>query len=98
MWERLRKGHIVGIIDSHGVVHSEFTGPSIKFHTDFWPNQHHCHWRWCHSRSLWWCSQEHKPKDEQFDDIRSHLTRKFGIKWQENGYHDIDFLQSKWKK
>lgn len=92
---RLEYGHIVGVIDAYGAVHSEFTGDTIVFHADKFP-KHHCQWRWCHSRSIWWVAIEQKPTEEQYDAIQRHLTKKYGIQWQKNGYHDIDHLQRMW--
>ncbi len=93
-FRRLRGGHIVGVVTSQGVVCSEFTGRDIRGHGEFW-NVTHCQWRWSHDRSIWWTVQERKPNAEQFDAIRSHLTRKFGLTWWENGHYDIHDLQAK---
>jgi hypothetical protein len=96
-WGRLRFGNIVGVVDSYGAVHSEFTGDDIAFHAEHFP-QHHCQWRWNHAKSIWWITAEHKPNEEQYDAIMRHLTRKYGIEWWENGHHDIDHLQAKWRE
>ena len=96
-WGRLKSGHIIGIVDSYGAVHSEFTGDKVSFHAEHF-QQSQCQWRWSHSNSIWWISFEHQPNDEQYDSIMNHLKRKYGIEWWDNGHHDIDFLQKKWKK
>jgi hypothetical protein len=83
------------VVDSYGAVHSEFTGEKVAFHAEHFP-AHHCQWRWNHSQSIWWITAEHKPTEEQYEAITNHLTRKYGLKWWENGHHDIDHLQAKW--
>ena len=36
-WKRLQFGHIVGVVDSYGAVHSEFTGEAVAFHSEHFP-------------------------------------------------------------
>jgi hypothetical protein len=93
-WERLRYGHIVGIVDSYGAVHSKFT-ENVEFHEALFPPAQ-CKWRWSHSKSLWWITAEARPDEEQEVAIQRHITRKYGLKWWENGHHDIDHLMKKW--
>lgn len=94
---KLRLGHIVGVVDSYGAVHSEFTGERVAHHTDFWQTRH-CLWRWNFDQGIWWISPETRPNDEQFEAIQNHLTKKFGIKWWENGYHDLDHFMAQLTK
>jgi hypothetical protein len=96
-WGRLRDGHILGIVDSYGAVHSVFTG-SIAFHAEHFPQTHHCQWRWNEDKSINWISAERKPDAEQMDAIRRHLTKRYGLRWWDNGHHDIDHLQAKWRE
>lgn len=90
----LLRGHIIGIIDFQGAIHSEFTGERVACHEEFW-TQGQVKWRWNHNQSIWWITRECKPDDEQFDVIMRHLTKKFGLQWYENGHHDIPHLLSR---
>lgn len=92
----LRRGHIIGIVDAYGAVHSHFTGETVKHHDEYWPGQTHCRWRWCDRQSLWFIAKEQAPKDEEtWDSIRRHCSKKYDLKWWENGHHDIDDLHGK---
>ena len=92
-FDKLLRGHIVGIVDSYGSVKSEFTGDKVAFHSEYFGEiRHQCMWRWNHDRSIWWISVEHRPDDEQYASIQTHLTKKYGLQWWENGHHDIDHL------
>jgi hypothetical protein len=97
IWSRLKSGKIVGIVDSNGAARSEFTGDVSAFHADFFPACH-CHWRWDSDQGIWWISSEHKPDAEQMEAIMNHLTKKYGIRWLENGFHDMEHLESKWRE
>lgn len=96
-WNRLLTGHIIGVIDAYGAVHSEFTGDEVKTHEllNKANRNAHCRWRWNHRESLHWFTLESKPTEEQMEVIRAHLTKKFGLLWWENGHHDIDHLLAK---
>lgn len=101
-WSRLRDGSIVGIIDSYGAVHSQFCPfNESKFHEELFylfPGfGGSIRWRWNYDDGIGgltgstWTPQE-------YDQIRTHLTKKYGIRWWENGFHDLDFLESKMQK
>lgn len=90
-WEALLHGHILGVVDSYGAVHSEFTGDRVAFHEEFFTKTH-CQWRWSHDKSIWWITGEHRPTEEQEDAIQRHLTKKYRLQWWDNGHHDIDHL------
>jgi hypothetical protein len=92
---RLQYGHILGVVDSYGAVHSVFTGDSVRFHAEYFP-QHHCQWRWDFEGGISWISEEIKPDAEEMESIRWHLTKRYGLQWWENGHHDINHLQKKW--
>ena len=93
---RLLTGNIVGVVDSYGSVRSEFTADRVAFHEEFFgPSQ--CKWRWDHGRGIWWISPEHRPDGEQEEAIRRHLSRKYGLRWWDNGHHDIEHLLKKAK-
>ena len=87
--EKLRFWSIIGVVDHHGAVHSAmFEDYSAHTHGELWPQHRHARWRWTFSNGLHFIARESKPDAEGIDAIRSHLTKKFGIEWQENGYHD----------
>jgi hypothetical protein len=87
----LLSGDILGIVDYQGAVESVFTGDKVAFHRHYWPVAKHCQWRWCHRHGLQ-SFNEKKPDAEQVEAIRNHLTKKYGLRWWENGHHDIDDL------
>jgi len=89
-FERLLTGSILGVVDSYGAVHSEYITSETKCHEDLWPGVTHCCWRWNHNNSVFCIFG--KPSEEDFDKIQRHLSRKYGLKWWDNGHHDIDHL------
>jgi hypothetical protein len=94
---RLRFGRIIGIVDYRGAVHSEFT-KEVKCHDDFWYFRARVQWRWNWSESIFVAGEREKPNEEEYDAIRRHLSKKYGIKWYANGSHDIEDMMKKWKK
>jgi hypothetical protein len=97
-FSRLIFGHILGIIDAYGSVHSKFTGEKIEVHGDHFPGQTHCRWRWSDRDSISWLTHEQKPTEEQYDAIQRHLTREYGLKWWENGHHDLDHFRAQCRR
>jgi hypothetical protein len=95
-YTRLREGNIVGIIDHLDCIHSEYT-KEVVCHEEFWASGF-VRWRWNYDDGIWWIGSETRPNEEQCDAIRNHLTKKYGIKWWDNGYHDLDFFQKKLKE
>lgn len=97
-WETLRWAVVVGIVDAYGAVHSKLcpldTPTSDLFHESIFGTKGHCAWRWSFSDCITWITPEMKPDVEQYDAIQRHLTRRHGLKWWENGHHDIQhFLE-----
>lgn len=90
--------NILGIVDAYDCVHSLNTYERLGYHATHWPNQTRCRWRWDHDRSLWEIGQSFRTEPFLMDMIRNHLTKKFGIKWWENGHHDIDDLIERFDK
>lgn len=91
--------NICGIIDSRGAVHSisNQNGEGLLFHHNFG-----MHWnkgfRWCFNGGL----TSSVINDENFnigdlDKIERHLTRKYGIEFWENGYHNINQFKKQLK-
>lgn len=93
-FKRLRFGNILGIVDAYGAVHSRFTYDEVECHQSFWPTNTYVRWRWCFREGIY-SLVSCKPSEEELESIRNHLTHKYGIKWYDNGYHDIDFLMKK---
>jgi hypothetical protein len=92
---RLLSGNILGVIDAYGAVHSVFTGDEIEYHSEHFPQQTHRLWRWNDNRSIHWFTSEGKLNGEEYEAVQRHLTKRYGIKWWENGHHDIDHLQTR---
>ena len=76
-----QRTYVLGIIDSHGAVHSVVPGHPGMVHEDFWPVAYR-KWRYATwRRSL--CvlgdkteSAEHRLTDEEKDAIERHLEKK----------------------
>lgn len=94
---KLRFGNVIGIIDSYGAVHSLFT-KDVENHSLYWPATNCVKWRWSFSQGIWWITRETAPDSVQFDAIQRHLSRKYGLKWWDNGHHDIDHFRAQLKK
>lgn len=101
-WQTLRWATIVGIIDSYGAVHSKMfpfeTPVSDLFHESVFGAKGHCAWRWTFDQSVSWITAEMQPDEEQFVAIQNHLTKKYNLKWWENGHFDIDHFLENLKK
>lgn len=92
-WNRLLTGHILGIVNSYGMVVSEF-GSEMREHAAT-VGTARCRWRWSHAKSLHWLTLEAAPDAEQAVDIRLHLSAKYGLRWWDDGHHDIWHLLAK---
>ncbi len=97
LYGRLIDGHIIGCIDAYGAVHSEFTGDDIGYHSEHFPQQTHRLWRWNNDKSIHWFTSENRLNAEETEAVRAHMTRKYGLKWFENGFHDWEHLQTRAK-
>ena len=93
--ELLTIGCIVGVVTAQGVVESRFTGNEIEHHDEFWPVKPHCCWRWNYDKAIYWFTPCNKPDEQQYSAIQNHLTRKYGIQWFGNGYHDWEKLSER---
>jgi hypothetical protein len=92
-FKRLLRGNICGIVDGYGAVHSVFTDDRVDFHASHFVLVR-CRWRWNHDKGIWWIG-ECRPTEEEYAAIQNHLTRVYGLKWWENGHHDIGHLLKK---
>jgi hypothetical protein len=100
-FQELRDGYILGIIDSYDSIHSAFISLDNRgnyCHADFWPTQTHKKWRWDFDDGIHKFCSESSWTEADWDSIRTHITKKFGIKFWENGYHDLDYFEEKLKK
>jgi len=89
-------GFIVGVVDHLDVVYSKFgmfSETTEIAHARDLPNAF-CKWRWDFDRNIYYLLAD-KPTPTQFDFIRRHLTRKYNIRFWENGHFDIDDFISK---
>ncbi len=92
----LREAWIIGIIDNNGVAHSrQFYYEEAPTHEEIFPLTRDKRWRWdfdkCISTSVYGDTFEKGDGDI----IRNHLRREYGIRFWENGYHDIDYFISR---
>ncbi len=95
----LTNGHILGVIDNYGAIHSRYTpfgDPDYRLmHGDIWPGVHHKRWRWTHDAGLRLSCVGETLEMGEADDVRAHITKRFGLLWWENGFHDIHHLLAK---
>lgn len=95
---RLISGNITGCIDAYDAVHSVFSDEDLPTHADLFTTTHFL-WRWNWNQSIWYSVyNDISPTLEQLDAIERHLERVYGIKFWENGHHDIDYIQEQIKK
>lgn len=94
IWEKLRWGNITGVVDSYDSADSVLS-EDLEYHAERWPSLTHCRWRWSYNQGIWWTVSEGRPNSEQLEIIRNHLTKKYGIEWMENGYHEWEKIATK---
>ena len=90
----LRAGFLIGIVDSNGAVDSRFVGydrlGKSEQHSTFWPGHTHGRWRWRFDGSLTAFVEESAPLPDEWEPIRTHITKRYGIRFWDTGYHDMD--------
>lgn len=90
----LRNGSIIGHVDAYGAVDSHFIPETERLedhaHSRYWPGKKNGLWRWNFSNGLTAFVPERAPDAEGCEAVRNHLTKKYGIKFWDNGYHDLD--------
>ena len=76
---------IIGIIDSHGAVHSKLINISSgENHESVYPSQIFKRWSWWDNhKGIEVSVLSSKFDEEDFDKIERHLKRKYGIKFKE---------------
>lgn len=100
-FDDMRWGWIIGVVDAYDAVHSVFVGlhsDESRFHEDHFPMQSHKRWRWCFSDCFSKSVLGEPLTEEDYDRIMIHITKKYGIKFWDNGHHDIDHFISKISK
>lgn len=94
----LFKIQIVGIIDQYGAVHSKVVKDiAEENHGSCFPCRCFHRWRWGYQSGLKKSMLSSEFTDEDWDKIRRHLTKKYTIKFWDNGYHDIDDIMKRFK-
>lgn len=91
-FERVLRGNVCGIIDQHGAVDSRLSpmGKGLLRHEDIWPMKLAGKWRWNHNCSIHCFCDTLSP--DEYEAIRTHLSKRYGLEWWENGHHDIQHL------
>ena len=92
-YQKLRNCTIIGYIDYLGAVHS------VRFntirgrgtHSDIWGKVQKG-WDWDYNSGIDFSIYRHQFDKEDWDKIRRHLTKKYGVQWNENGSHDCDYI------
>lgn len=100
-FDNMRWGWIIGIIDAYDAVDSVFVAldsNDSRFHDDLFPMKSHKRWRWCFSECFSNSVLGEPLTEEDEDKVMRHITKKYGIKFWENGHHDIDHFISKMSK
>ncbi len=98
-YTRLLTGTIIGCIDGYGAIHCQFQpfelGRYPILHSDLWPGVHHKRWRWTHDTGIRLSCIGDSLEGDEADAVRALLTKRFGLLWWENGFHDITDLLAK---
>lgn len=97
-FNELQKGFIVGIIDNYGAVHSKFVKTNDDLsHESLFPSKIFKRWRWTYHNSLEKSVLSSDFDIEDWDKVERHITKKYRIKFWDNGYHDLDYFNKKLK-
>ena len=98
-FDKLLDEVIVGVIDRNGVAHSQkFHFSERKTHGDIYPTIHEKRWVWDYDKGVTFSVYGDTFEYGDGDIIRNHIRRTYGIRFWENGYHDIEYFMSKLSK
>jgi len=96
-YDKLRWHYIIGIIDSYDAVHSkDCYFAECPTHHMLYPNQTFKRWRWTFDDGIKCFSADLNRED--VDRIINHIESVYGIKFNENGFHDVQDFISKLSK
>ena len=94
-FRELECGWIVGVIDAYGSVSSKFVKLGVDascMHGDIFPGNYFKLWRWSFDNSIERSPMSSEFDIEDWDKIKRHITKKYRIRFWDNGYHDIDYF------
>jgi len=91
-YDKLMYHSIIGIIDSYDAVHSEdFHFSEYPTHQWLYPTQTFKRWRWSFDDGITCLSDDLNAED--YDRIINHIETVYNIKFNDNGFHDVqDFI------
>lgn len=88
----LQSGGILGVFTPDGLVESRFVADySWACHDDTWPSAWNTRWRFTVRRGEIFAFCDHIDEATK-EKIRQHITKKYGIPFQENGYVDTEWF------
>lgn len=74
-----RRLRLLGVVDSNGVVHSQFDDDNkVKHHIDIWPIGHFINWRWNGNKGVYTFLEPFQDEETRFNVVK-HVCRKVGI-------------------
>ena len=98
-FDKLKEDWIIGVIGRNGVaVSRQFYFDDAPTHEEIFPLVHDKRWRWDFSNGISFSVYGDRFEEGDGDIIRNHLRREYGIRFYENGYHDIQYFISKLSK
>ena len=66
-----RRLRLLGVVDSNGVVHSQFDDDNkVKHHIDIWPIGHFIHWRWNGDKGVYTFLEPFQDEETRFNVVR----------------------------
>ena len=98
-FDKLRYDWIVGVIKRDDtVISQQHYFADAPTHEDIYPLIHEKRWRWDFDKGVSKSVYGDTFDVGDFDLIRYHLKREYGIKFYENGFHDIQYFISRMSK
>ena len=95
-FDRLRWDWVIGIITNQGVAISrQFYFDDAPTHEELFPLSQDKRWRWDFDKGVNTSIYSDNFEQEDFEIIRNHLRRDYGIRFYENGFHDVEYFTSK---
>lgn len=95
-FELLYNSIIIGYVDNNGAVHSKEIHYSKDVgHKEFFGIVTKA-WRWTCDKGV--INLDELMEIDDWDFVKRHLESEYGIKFMENGFHDIEYLQFKSKE